>query len=234
MILLPPQHVKQFMLAGDAYFTMKNERTGNFMHFHVLLSKNKTRYFVEVKKGSVVETEGGEKDGNWVYMGEIKDGVLVLTPKSRVDGESTEFRSFNWLLRKIQNGTWQDGVVIYRHVWCGRCGRHLMDEVSVEDGLGAHCYYKITGKRRSTAGRRKKKSPASLVDNAQGMVVAVSGNGGSNIPPGVPEEDRDGEDEPYFNPMLIPGVAARMIATMGLPGDEAQRVWDEMEREAGK
>lgn len=177
---LPAESALQFILAGDAYFTVKNSNTGNFMAFHFIKGKNPRypKWYIEVKKGAVVETSGDDKDGNWVYLGAFENGIVKLTPKSRVERGSTELLAIDYIMRMLLANTVPSHVTFFRHSWCGCCGLALNDELSVVTGYGDTCWKKMTGEKRSTSPRKRQEMVDRILNRqpAQRTSITRAGN----------------------------------------------------------
>ena len=84
--------IKEFMTAGKALFTLKNEETGNRFTFKVskLKDENKNMFFVSVLNGP-------DNYSNYLHAGTIFDKTFKLTRKSKVGQAAPSFRAFKWL-----------------------------------------------------------------------------------------------------------------------------------------
>jgi hypothetical protein len=84
--------IKEFITAGKAIFTLKNEETGNRFTFKVAKPKDSDRdmFFVSVLNGS-------DNYANYLYAGCIFGQKFTLTKKSKVSQAASSFKAFNWL-----------------------------------------------------------------------------------------------------------------------------------------
>ena len=150
----------QFVLAGDAIFTVSNG-SGEHATFKVSKAKPNTiwpepAWFIKVLAGP-----DNEDENNYRYMGKLvvpggysplpddpgPDPKVKLTSKSFELGlreEDKLVRVARWMLRAI----WQVARGEYRlpigysikHAGkCGRCGRTLTAPASIDTGLGETC-----------------------------------------------------------------------------------------------
>ena len=90
--------IKEFITAGKAIFTLKNEETGNRFTFKDSKPKdeNINMFFVSVLNGS-------DNYSNYLHAGTIFDKTFKLTRKSKVGQAAPSFRAFKWLLDMINS-----------------------------------------------------------------------------------------------------------------------------------
>lgn len=136
---------KQFMLAGNATFTIRNEATGNRFTFKVTRAKDQAtgqlslpaRYFVKILNGT-------DNESNYAYMGVLEDdGAFRTTAKSAIKVDDQRMKAWTWFLTHINNLPEQ--VKVYHAGRCGRCGRLLTVPESIKSGYGPECIDKIMG-----------------------------------------------------------------------------------------
>jgi hypothetical protein len=133
--------IKEFMTAGKALFTLKNEETGNRFTFKVSKPKdeNKNMFFVSVLNGP-------DNYSNYMYMGCIFDKTFKLTRNSKVTQAAPSYRAFNRLWDMITgNHDLPEQVKVLHNGKCARCGRRLTVPESIESGFGPHCLEKALG-----------------------------------------------------------------------------------------
>lgn len=122
--------VKQFVFAGNAYFTIKSLKTGN--HFSYRVSKNRTNhnsFFVSVKSGYEYTYLGIANQNNF---------KLVLT-KASPAATSPSIAAFEYFLRQLLNQKIFDTLEFFHMGACGRCARPLTDPESIRRGIGPIC-----------------------------------------------------------------------------------------------
>jgi hypothetical protein len=139
-----PEDALRFILAGNAYFTVRSLKTNVRYTFRVnradcsRCGKNDChcwahpQYFVALLSGP-------DNGADYSYMGMIRDNVLRTTRASKMREDSVPFKAFRYVLQHLitkrmppQTEIWHDGR-------CGRCGRHLTVPSSVAAGLGPEC-----------------------------------------------------------------------------------------------
>lgn len=124
----------QFMLAGNAYFTLRSSKTGTRYTYRVNRAKRDSDvFFVSVMYGS-------DNTGDYTYLGIVKDREYKQTAKSKVVPEDPRAKAFLWAFLHL---TTRDHVPDQLEFWhegrCGRCGRLLAVPESIENGIGPEC-----------------------------------------------------------------------------------------------
>jgi len=123
---------RRFLLAGNAYFTIRSVRTGKRFTFRVRAARGADdhRHFVGLLTGS-------DNDGDYTYLGTIfDDGARYSHGRnSSIDRGAPGAVAFAWLWNHLDS----DGVEFIHSGRCGRCGRRLTVPESVAAGLGPEC-----------------------------------------------------------------------------------------------
>lgn len=125
-----------FALAGNAIFTIQNEKTGNRFTFKVRLAqdtyKGQQTWFVSHLAGSDNET-------NYQYLGFIRAGAYQPSAKKvRMDAPSQN--AARWFFpRLLAQHPLPPEVAVHHANRCGRCGRLLTTPESIQRGLGPEC-----------------------------------------------------------------------------------------------
>lgn len=136
--LTDPKQIKEFILAGDALFTVENRDTGNHYTYRVRASErtNFAYRFVSVLHGP--ENENAK---DYSYIGMISPtGRLTRTRAVHISPDAQSVKAFNWLWERIRAGKGLPEQVEFWHAGkCGRCGRVLTVPSSVESGIGPEC-----------------------------------------------------------------------------------------------
>ena len=130
----------QFILAGNALFTVENTATGNRFTFKVRKPDDDEPHFVSVLTGP-------DNENDYSFLG------TVFTPeryhhgqRSRIAQDAPSARAFEWLFRQLSAGHSLPPQVRLCHCGkCGRCGRTLTVPESVESGFGPECIKAIEG-----------------------------------------------------------------------------------------
>jgi hypothetical protein len=124
------KEIKRFILAGDATFTVQNEKTGNRFTYRVRKAQDGGCWFVGVLTGS-------DNYSDYSYMGIIKGVEFFGTRKSRVSRTAPSYVAFDWVWRNV--GRLPACVQVWHEGACCRCGRKLTTPESVEKGIGPVC-----------------------------------------------------------------------------------------------
>lgn len=130
------KHIKTFIFAGNARFTLVSKVTGARFTYRLRASEKGDVFFASLLTGS-------DNENSYSYLGIIKadhDGwqdhaELRSTRKSRISPQAPGFRALEWFLRHIGH----DAVECHHEGRCGKCGRALTVPESIETGLGPVC-----------------------------------------------------------------------------------------------
>jgi hypothetical protein len=131
---------KEFILAGDATFTVENGK-GQHYTYHIGSSSDDKRpklYFARVMTGN----ENNNIENHYKYLGVIdpKTGMVRFTKASKYSDKSTEYLVLAWAIKQV----WDQreipaGYAIRHNGSCGRCGRKLTNPESLNTGIGPEC-----------------------------------------------------------------------------------------------
>ena len=159
-----------YILGGEATFTALSIATGKRFTFKCDRAKEwnqstkkeewQDRWYVKVLTGP-------DNTYNYTYMGTIdtrqsgsNKWYIRQTKKSGIGEEATSWKSFDYIIDKLQNGfdyindTLSTKIKIYHDGTCSICSKKLTDIVSVSTGFGpicnpgAHKAYKAGCKKR--------------------------------------------------------------------------------------
>lgn len=129
----------KFILAGNAYFTVRSIATGTRYTYRASKAKENPKYpnsvcwFVGFLSGSNNETD-------YSYIGNVYGGGTFRTnSKSTLPMQSKPVASFAWLLTRLVAGHMPTNVELWHEGRCGRCGRKLTVPESIEAGIGPDC-----------------------------------------------------------------------------------------------
>jgi hypothetical protein len=133
-----------FMLAGNAYFTIRSMKTGTRFTYRVSRSKcsrcgemdcncwKNPLLFVKVLTGS--------QNTDYSYVGYIKDKQYVYGgAKAKVGRNAPSAVAFEWLFNALSHNNLPKQVEMWHEGRCGRCGRKLTVPESIEAGIGPEC-----------------------------------------------------------------------------------------------
>ena len=131
----------RFVTAGKAVFTFKSLESGKRLVFYVMKSS--------IPRQAPVRFVYVKVDKAWTYIGAI---YLNLTGRpfkysNKSALRKNEFRvvGFEWLWYRINRNLDFNGQAEMIHAGkCGKCGRKLTDEKSIERGFGPTCWKTVS------------------------------------------------------------------------------------------
>lgn len=118
----------QFIFAGKSVFKVINTKTENEFTFSVKKSKTENFYFVKVLTGDV-----------FTYIGCVGPNGYSHGKKSTIKNTAQSVKVFEYILNKLISNTLPSFVEIYHNGRCGRCGRTLTVNDSIDMGIGPEC-----------------------------------------------------------------------------------------------
>jgi hypothetical protein len=137
--------IRQFILAGDATFTVVSKRTGERKTFKTQLAPKNDRY---PNAGYFVRSlVGPDNENDYRYVGFVyeRNSALML----KVSTEDQRAAAVRWLLTAVNHrhsakfpGTasaFESQAEFWHAGRCGKCGRTLTTPESVARGLGPTC-----------------------------------------------------------------------------------------------
>jgi hypothetical protein len=130
---------KEFILAGDAIFTISNP-SGTHFTFRVQQSEGNDRYgpatFVKLLTGP-------DNTSDYSYLGILEENnpvIVRLTGKSCAGEDAMSVKVIRWAMKLILSGRdLPAGYAVHHQGRCGRCARPLTVPESVERGIGPVC-----------------------------------------------------------------------------------------------
>jgi len=140
------KHALDFILAGDAYFTVRSQKTQTRFTYHVERaacsrcgSKTCTCWLYPVYFCSVLV--GPDNRESYKFIGILKENHEFLrTRKSKLEDKAPSVVAFKWVLSNLLTSpNMPRDLEIWHEGRCGRCGRKLTVPESVERGLGPEC-----------------------------------------------------------------------------------------------
>ena len=145
---IPTEHrvnaasARDFILAGNATFTLRSLKTGNRYTYKVEIDPRPgpgkpVMWFAMLLTGP-------ENTSDYTYIGAIftqADGTLRFrtTSASKMPATSTPVVAFAWAFGSIIRGQEPKNAEIWHVGRCGRCGRVLTVPESVALGIGPEC-----------------------------------------------------------------------------------------------
>ena len=124
----------QFILAGNALFTVQNTATGNRFTFKVRKPDDTKPHFVSVLTGS-------DNESSYSFLGTVFDPRHYRHGRrSRISEDAPSARAFDWLFRQLSTGRPLPPQVRVCH-----CGKTLTVPESVDSGFGPECIKAVNG-----------------------------------------------------------------------------------------
>lgn len=134
----------KFILAGNAYFTVRSLKTGVRYTYRVnradcsRCGKKDCKcwrfptYFVALLTGP-------DNTGDYTYLGMIRENLFRLTRGSKMQESSTPVKAFRWVYERLTRRELPAQTEIWHEGRCGVCGRPLTVPESIESGIGPVC-----------------------------------------------------------------------------------------------
>lgn len=135
---------KQFLLAGEATFTVSNP-AGEHYTFRVTKPRD---FKAEYPVYFVSLLTGPDNTSDYTYAGLIdtKSGGIRLTQKSGITAEAKSYKVGNWAIKRVYNEVKEplpEGYKIDHIGECAVCGRALTTPESIELGIGPVCLARL-------------------------------------------------------------------------------------------
>jgi hypothetical protein len=135
------EDVKNFVLAGNATFTIVSTKTSTRYTYKVRRSKEEEGkpvvYFVSLLNGP-------DNQNDYCYMGIITATGFRFTAKSTVRPEAPSAKAFVWFFDAVLAGARMPATLeVWHEGKCGRCGRALTVPESIARGIGPECADKM-------------------------------------------------------------------------------------------
>lgn len=135
--------VLKFVLAGNAYFTLRSAVTGTRFTYRVAMPRKARE---DAKLGFrpwyyVSLLNGPDNTRNYTWIGTITaNGKFQLRNPGK---DAPSLRAFTWFLRYVEESSNRNQLPVTLEFWhegrCGRCGRLLTVPSSIVRGIGPEC-----------------------------------------------------------------------------------------------
>lgn len=134
-----PAEVIAFMLAGNAIFTYRSQKTGTRFTYKVSEADKKNP--TDAPSFFVSLLAGPDNMSDYTYLGMIKEGKFFATKASRHMEKAPSFVTFQWALTSFYKSvmTMPANLEVWHVGRCGRCGRPLTVPESIASGIGPDC-----------------------------------------------------------------------------------------------
>ena len=132
-------HVRAFLLAGHAKFTLVSKVTGARKTFEVKHAKATDKF----PEGWMVSLLVGPDNGSdYRYVGIIRRGSQLDFHRNRKAFAPEACAAVEWFVRLVnldKNDVFNAQAEFWHSGFCARCGRELTDPESIASGLGPVC-----------------------------------------------------------------------------------------------
>jgi hypothetical protein len=131
------QTAREYVFAGKAIFTLESRKTGAHYTYKVKKCEAKpgekdpgNLYFVSQM------TAGSADEGQWSYLGIVRDGKFTITKKSTANADAPSVKAFAFFMALKEL---HPLLSVYHTGRCGKCGRTLTVPESINSGIGPEC-----------------------------------------------------------------------------------------------
>jgi hypothetical protein len=135
--------IREFMLAGNARFTLVSKKTGTRFTYRVRLPQTNeganqaNRYD---KPHFVQALTGPDNELSYQFFGTIFNRAEFRHGRrSRISWEAPIAGAFTWFWQRLGHGIMPDALEFWHEGRCGRCGRALTVPESIAAGIGPEC-----------------------------------------------------------------------------------------------
>lgn len=131
--LATAQAARDYILGGDAYFTLRSKKTGTRFTYHANAPENDGGMrFLAVLTGPANEED-------YRYFGYIRGAIFHFGRKSKISMDAPSVIAFRWAWNQLDKGKLPGALEIWHEGRCGRCGRKLTVPESIANGFGPEC-----------------------------------------------------------------------------------------------
>lgn len=138
--LLDSRYVKDFVLGGDAIFTLQSGVTGTYITYKMTRSKKlEDLYFIKTLYGP-------DNESDYKYIGCYYADTKKFNPQETWKNapeytRPKSLRAISYFLAHIEDIP--PTLFVYHEGRCGCCGRRLTTPDSIERGIGPECYRRL-------------------------------------------------------------------------------------------
>lgn len=135
--LATAQAARDYILGGNAYFTLRSKKTGTRFTYHANAPENDGGIrFLAVLTGP-------ENESDYVYFGYIRGAIFHHGRKSTITADAPSVAAFRWAWGHLDRGMLPAALEIWHDGRCGMCGRKLTVPESVASGFGPECIQRV-------------------------------------------------------------------------------------------
>ena len=128
-----------FILAGNAIFTLRSEKTGTRYTFKFRKAEPREGQQNAPEMWFVNLLTGPSNDADYQYLGKFQNGRFSLTRASKMAADAKPVVAIRWFAELLAAGRQPQNVEVWHAGRCGKCGRMLTVPESIESGIGPVC-----------------------------------------------------------------------------------------------
>lgn len=138
---LAKNKIKQFILAGKAIFTIKNEDTKKRFTYRVVKLAEEKKKIKEMQDLWFVNVlTGPENTKDYSYAGTLFNNLHYKhSLKAKIGEDAQSIIVFKWFLQHLSHNSVPEFISVYHEGKCARCGKILTVPESIESGYGPEC-----------------------------------------------------------------------------------------------
>lgn len=128
--------MKKFIQAGNAIFTLRNEKTNNRFTYKFKQNQNNPDVFWVY----VLCMSDNSDDKSYKFLGGFsEEKKFIHSPKAQIKYDNPSVKTIDWWCKTLYDGKIPNYVKMYHLSHCGRCGKQLTSPDSIISGFGPEC-----------------------------------------------------------------------------------------------
>lgn len=128
--------MKKFIKAGNAIFTLRNEKTNNRFTYKFKQNQNNPDIFWVYVLCMLDNTD----DRSYKFLGGFSDErKFIHSAKAQIKFENSSVKTIQWWCQSLYDQSIPKYVKMYHLSHCGRCGKQLTSPDSIISGYGPEC-----------------------------------------------------------------------------------------------
>lgn len=140
--IIPQNEALNFILGGNALFTLVNKVRGTRFTYKILQnSKNERQFKVSMMNGT-------DNTKDYRMIGTIDLEFPNIQPLGIHTKDFPAFKALDYVYLNLQVEMSMQALEIWHHGRCGRCGRILTVPESIANGIGPECIKKEKAQTR--------------------------------------------------------------------------------------
>ena len=140
------ENIKNYCMGGNAIVTLTSPSNIHYSYYiRSPWMEDKDEFRKDVRFVYVMNSSN-----RWIYLGELCNNGQIFrkTYSSQFDVDTNEFKGMMYVV-KMMNRDLNTPMILQHEGCCSRCGRRLVDPISIERGLGPKCFNLLYGQNSS-------------------------------------------------------------------------------------